>query len=258
MYDDVKGDMIHKKAQTWRISEIWMPHAMVFMHCIINTYPDSAPSPVQQYHYRRFFILLENVLPCVRCRRYYHDFMETRPLTSNVLQSREGMRQWIHRLYIFLVQKGILEPGAVGRSCEEVDEKILERCQQEKKIFGAIDERVWRYTRVWGPHAWVFLHSVANTFPLRPTHAQKEQYRQFFDTLVYVLPCKICREHYAQWLRREPIALAVNSRSRLQAWISELHNHVNSRLEKETIHNRDKAQHQLLWYALHLSPLHPI
>jgi hypothetical protein len=246
-------DVIHN-AQTWRQSEVWMPHAMVFVHCITNTYPESQPTQQQIYHNRRFFVLLEKVLPCLRCRKYYHEFLKKRPLTDRVMGGGRGiMREWIYGLYVFLVQKGVLEPGAVGRSCDEIDDKILQQCQRQytdKKLFGEVEGRVWRYTRVWGPHAWVFLHSVANTFPSRPTPAHREIYRDFFDCLVYVLPCKICREHYARWLRIEPLSFAVISRRSLQSWVSNLHNHVNQRLEKKIIPDRREGQKQILLYAL--------
>lgn len=243
------GDII-QQARTWRISEIWMPHIMVFMHCIINTYPES-PSALQCHHYRRFFLLLQQVLPCPRCRRYYHNFLKDRPLNNHVMYGgKQSMRRWIHRLYIFLVQKGVLHPDAVGQSCEDVDLKIL-----QDKLFGITEDKVWRYTRIWGPHAWVFLHSVANTFPVRPLYAQKQDYGQFFDSLVYVLPCNICREHYAQWLQKEPISLAIASREKLQAWISALHNYVNSFLEKPIFHDRNEGQKQILQYALNSQSL---
>ena len=33
---------------------------------------------------------------------------------------------------------------------------------------------------IWGPHAWLFLHTITLNFPDNPTKEEKEKYKQFF------------------------------------------------------------------------------
>ena len=35
-------------------------------------------------------------------------------------------------------------------------------------------------TKVWGPPAWVFLHTVAHNYPLKPTRQDRKNYKNFF------------------------------------------------------------------------------
>ena len=49
---------------------------------------------------------------------------------------------------------------------------------------------------VWGPGAWVFIHSVALNYPSSPSEADKTSYYEFFKGLGGVLPCMKCRQHY--------------------------------------------------------------
>ena len=34
--------------------------------------------------------------------------------------------------------------------------------------------------KVWGPNAWIFLHSITMNYPKNPTNEDKEKYRTFF------------------------------------------------------------------------------
>ena len=43
---------------------------------------------------------------------------------------------------------------------------------------------------IWGPHAWMFLHSITLTYPEKPTNLDKTNFEMFFNSLQPVLPCK--------------------------------------------------------------------
>ena len=42
---------------------------------------------------------------------------------------------------------------------------------------------------IWGPHAWIFLHSVTLEYPDNPTDEDKQNMINFIDSLGNVLPC---------------------------------------------------------------------
>jgi len=44
--------------------------------------------------------------------------------------------------------------------------------------------------KFWGPHAWIFLHSVTMNYPKEPNNQDKTLYRNFFSSLKRVLPCE--------------------------------------------------------------------
>ncbi len=79
--------------------------------------------------------------------------------------------------------------------------------------------------KIWGPSAWIFLHSVTLNYPNNPTPQDKEDYRIFFDSLQHILPCPTCKEHYAKNIRSNPINL--KDRTSLINWLIDIHNQVN-------------------------------
>lgn len=83
---------------------------------------------------------------------------------------------------------------------------------------------------------------------------QKEQYRAFFNALLYVLPCKLCQQHYSQWIQAEPIHDAVSSSNTLKRWIFNLHNHVNARLDKKALPDICAAEENIIKFALKSDP----
>lgn len=82
-------------------------------------------------------------------------------------------------------------------------------------------------TLVWGPSAWLFLHSIALAYP---GPASKEAYRSFFSILGEVLPCTICQKHYSENFK--DIGEALDSRDALFRWTVDMHNRVNRSLGK--------------------------
>ena len=79
--------------------------------------------------------------------------------------------------------------------------------------------------KIWGPPAWIFLHSVTLNYPNNPTPQDKEDYRIFLDSLQHILPCPTCKEHYAKNIRSNPINL--RDRTSLINWLIDIHNQVN-------------------------------
>jgi len=59
----------------------------------------------------------------------------------------------------------------------------------------------------------------------------------FFDSLRSVLPCPMCRQHYAKHLQKLPIQ--VQSREDLMMWLFELHNLVNRELGHPQVSKQD-------------------
>ena len=86
--------------------------------------------------------------------------------------------------------------------------------------------------KIWGPHAWIFLHTITLNYPENPTPEQKKYYKDFFESLIHVIPCDKCRYNYSKKILKYPIN--VESRMKLVEWLLFIHNDVNkSNGEKE-------------------------
>ena len=82
-------------------------------------------------------------------------------------------------------------------------------------------------TRFWGPSGWRLLHLIA--FSYEPDK-QKEEVRELFETLPFVLPCKFCRASLAEYMEEDPLEPALKSRETLSKWLWRIHNMVNEKL----------------------------
>jgi hypothetical protein len=56
--------------------------------------------------------------------------------------------------------------------------------------------------------------------------------KAFYESMVDVLPCPICRNHYEQNLEEMPLGDALKSRVELIKWVFEMHNRINVQLGK--------------------------
>jgi len=87
----------------------------------------------------------------------------------------------------------------------------------------------------WGPGLWVGLHCMTYNYPENPTLDDKNHYKNFFDSLKYMLPCIYCRESYKIYLKYLPIDEFLNDRYGVTYWLYSLHNLVNQKLQKPMI-----------------------
>ena len=81
---------------------------------------------------------------------------------------------------------------------------------------------------VWGPHAWMFLHSITLEYPEKPTIEDKKNMIDFINSLGKVLPCHKCRNNFKTHLQKYPLDdNALASRNNLVKWLIDIHNCVN-------------------------------
>ena len=87
--------------------------------------------------------------------------------------------------------------------------------------------------KIWGPPAWIFLHSITFQYPEYPTDIEKQKYYTFFHSLKNVLPCPNCREHYQR--NFDKLQIDLESRKGLIEWLIDLHNEVNMKNGKKVL-----------------------
>jgi hypothetical protein len=76
------------------------------------------------------------------------------------------------------------------------------------------------------------MHIVALGYPKNPTYTDKKCAKEFYESLAFLLPCSICREHYKEYLQTTPISTFLDSRTDLIKWTIQIHNKVNQMLGK--------------------------
>ena len=88
---------------------------------------------------------------------------------------------------------------------------------------------------LWGPHAWLFLHAVAMHYPKHPTEQDKQNIKNFFNSLQYILPCDICSRNLQKHLSRYPLTDNIlTSKESLNNWLIYIHNEVNIQNHRPT------------------------
>ena len=84
----------------------------------------------------------------------------------------------------------------------------------------------------WGPHGWIFLHSITFNYPKNPTNNDKMKYKNFFESIGDILPCEKCSINYKEHIRNHPINNHLNTKSQLIKWLIDIHNMTNQELNK--------------------------
>jgi FAD-linked sulfhydryl oxidase len=80
----------------------------------------------------------------------------------------------------------------------------------------------------WGPPAWIFLHSITESYPRKPNLKKQRETKIFFKILGEMLPCYTCKINYRKHLKELPITdKVVSSRDDLANWLIGIHNKVN-------------------------------
>lgn len=86
---------------------------------------------------------------------------------------------------------------------------------------------------IWGPHAWFFLDSVLIGMPEYPTDDEKLAYKSLFYSLIHILPCEKCRQHYFENISDSPLTDEIlSSKNDTIEWIVNFHNKVREKLNK--------------------------
>lgn len=96
---------------------------------------------------------------------------------------------------------------------------------------------------VWGPFFWHTIHIAALGYPKEPTYTDKRSAKEFFEALAFLIPCAICRQHYAKHIQANPISPFLDTRHDLFKWTVMVHNEVNKMLQKATMTEQEVIEY---------------
>jgi hypothetical protein len=89
--------------------------------------------------------------------------------------------------------------------------------------------------KVWGPHYWFFIHTVAMTYPIRPNAVTKKKYYEFIQNLPLFIPVENIAGEFSKLLDKYPVTPYLDNRESLIRWTHFIHNKINQKLEKPLI-----------------------
>ena len=89
--------------------------------------------------------------------------------------------------------------------------------------------------KIWGPHYWFFIHTVAMTYPIRPNAITKKKYYDFIQNLPLFIPVENMSGEFSKLLDKYPVTPYLDNRESLIRWTHFIHNKINQKLEKPQI-----------------------
>ena len=98
--------------------------------------------------------------------------------------------------------------------------------------------------KIWGPHYWFFLHTVAMTYPHHPNAVTKKKYYEFIQNLPLFVPVEEISNELEKMINLYPIAPYLDNRDSFVRWTHFIHNKINEKLEKPQISLNDF----FVWY----------
>jgi Erv1 / Alr family len=84
---------------------------------------------------------------------------------------------------------------------------------------------------IWGPYGWYTLHWLAFTLDEKKLPI----YHSIFQSLQTILPCPVCRSHYAKQTQVSFPISNIRNRHTAIHWVFHLHNSVNTMLKKKSL-----------------------
>lgn len=79
--------------------------------------------------------------------------------------------------------------------------------------------------KIWGKSAWIFLHAITFNYPENPTPEDIRNYKLFFDSLQFMLPCDKCKRNYAGHLTQYPLTDSIlSNKNDLIHWLIQIRN----------------------------------
>lgn len=83
-----------------------------------------------------------------------------------------------------------------------------------------------------GRSTWTLLHSIAATYPDKPTAEDKNNLTSFMKSFSHLYPCFYCAEDFREYMKKDKIK--VTNRDEFGKWLCNAHNAVNEKLGKPT------------------------
>ena len=101
--------------------------------------------------------------------------------------------------------------------------------------------------KIWGPHYWFFLHTVALNYPLYPNDISKKKYYDFIENFPLFIPVPDIANSFSKILDEFPVTPYLDSRESFIKWLHFIHNkvNINPNLPEQTLDDSLKNYYEL-------------
>lgn len=89
--------------------------------------------------------------------------------------------------------------------------------------------------KIWGPHYWFVLHTIAHTYPMHPTETAKKKYYDLIQNLPIFIPVHEIGNTFSACLDEYPVTPYLDSRESFVKWMNFIHNQINKETGGEEI-----------------------
>ena len=93
--------------------------------------------------------------------------------------------------------------------------------------------------KIWGPHYWFFLDTIAMTYPNHPNAVTKKKYYEFIQNIPLFIPVENMASEFSKLLDKYPVVPYLDNRESFIRWIWFIHNKINEKIEKPKISLND-------------------
>jgi hypothetical protein len=89
--------------------------------------------------------------------------------------------------------------------------------------------------KIWGPHYWFFLHTIAMSYPVHPNAVTKKKYYDFVQNIPLFIPVESMAGEFSKLLDQYPVQPYLDNKESFIRWMWFIHNKINKKLEKPQI-----------------------
>ena len=103
-------------------------------------------------------------------------------------------------------------------------------------------------SKIWGPHFWFFLHTIAYTYPETPNDVTKRKYYDLLINFPLFIPDENIGKNFAVLIDKYPFVPYLDKRDSFIRWVNFIHNKVNIILKKKEVPLLQSLDEYLLYY----------
>ena len=85
--------------------------------------------------------------------------------------------------------------------------------------------------KIWGPHYWFVLHTIALSFPPVPNEVTKKKYYDLIQNFPLFIPIEEIGNTFSKTLDKYPVTPYLDSRQSFIRWVHFVHNKINVALD---------------------------
>lgn len=89
--------------------------------------------------------------------------------------------------------------------------------------------------KIWGPHYWFFLHTIAHAYPDYPNAVTKRKYYDLIQNMPVFIPDPEMSNKFIVLLDKYPVTPYLDNRDSFIRWIHFIHNKYNELLGKDEL-----------------------